>query len=141
MRKALMATLWLALSATAWAGTKSGVTMPDTVQVEGKTLTLNGMGLREATVFNVNVYVAGLYLVNKSNTPDQINGSEQVKRLDLHFVRDVDRDDITEAWTSGFKKNHADMAKLGGDIAKLNSWMTDIKKGDEISFVYVPGKG
>jgi len=99
------------------------------------------MGLREATIFNVKVYVAGLYVEKKSQNADELIRSEQVKRLDLHFVRDVDRDDVVEAWVKGFKKNGADMGKLGSRIGQLSSWMTDMKVKDVLSFVYVPGTG
>ena len=36
------------------------VNFPDQAQVEGSKLTLNGLGLRQATAFKVNVYVAAL---------------------------------------------------------------------------------
>jgi hypothetical protein len=36
------------------------------ITVAGKTLTLNGMGLREATILNIDVYVAGLYVEHPS---------------------------------------------------------------------------
>jgi hypothetical protein len=131
----------LAFAPTAVAGEKEGVRLPDTLPVGDKSLVLNGMGVREATIFNVNVYVAGLYLEAKSSNPDEIIGSDKVKRLDLVFVRDVDRDDIVDAWSSGFKNNGADMAKLKDRIGKIYSWMTDVKKKDVLSFTYVPDKG
>ena len=34
-----------------------GVSFPDHVQARGQTLTLNGLGLRKATVFGIKVYV------------------------------------------------------------------------------------
>jgi hypothetical protein len=37
-----------------------GVTFPEQVQVEGSNLTLNGLGLRQATALKVNVYAAAL---------------------------------------------------------------------------------
>ena len=42
------------------AASLAGVTLPDTAQVAGTTLVLNGLGLRKK--FVVKVYVAGLYL-------------------------------------------------------------------------------
>ena len=51
------------------------------------TLTLNGMGIREATVFNVDVYVAGLYLPEASNDGNAIVQANGLKRIVLHFVR------------------------------------------------------
>jgi len=123
--------LVLAISTVAVAAEKGGVTMPDTKTVEGKSLVLNGMGLREATVFDVDVYAAGLYLETKSKDGKAIASSDQTKQLILHFVRDVDRDDIVDAWNEGFKKNGgADQAK----IAQLNGWMSDMKDGQEMYF-------
>lgn len=123
--------LVLAISTVAVAAEKGGVTMPDTKTVEGKSLVLNGMGLREATVFNVDVYAAGLYLETKSHDGKAIAASDQTKQLMLHFVRDVDKDDIVGAWNEGFKKNGgADQAK----IDQLNSWMSDMKDGQEMYF-------
>src|SRR5256885_10815848 len=107
-------------SVLAVAGERGGVTMPDTVTVEGKNLVLNGMGIREATVFNVKVYVAGLYVEKKSQAADELIRSEQVKRLDLVFVRDVDHDDVVEAWHKGFKNNGPDMAKLKSRIVTMS---------------------
>jgi len=139
MKRAWFVPLFLA--ATASAGEKEGVRLPDTVTVGDKTLVLNGMGVREATVFNVNVYVAGLYLEAKSQNAEEIAAADKPRRLDLVFVRDVDRGDIVDAWAEGFKKNGADVAKLKDRIDKIYSWMSDVKKKDVLSFTYVPEKG
>jgi Chalcone isomerase-like len=133
--------LVLALASPALAAQRAGVDMPDTVKAADKTLVLNGIGVRQATIFNVKVYVAGLYVESKSTNPDELIRSAQVKRLDLVFVRDVDRDDITAAWLKGFKNNGADMNKLHDRISQLNAWMPDLKKKDTMSFLYVPDKG
>ena len=80
----------LALAATsAQAGNKAGVTMPDSILVGDKQLTLNGMGLREATWLNIDVYVGGLYLEHVSSDATSIIASNQTKRLVLQFVRDL----------------------------------------------------
>jgi hypothetical protein len=129
------------LPALVFAASKAGVTMPDSLTAGGKTLALNGLGLREATVMNIDVYVAGLYLENKSSDPAAILESQQVKRLDLVFVRDVDREDIVDAWKDGFKKNGADLAAMGPRIGTLNAWMTDIKEKDSLVFLMEPQKG
>jgi len=134
--------LILALATTATAGTKAGVTMPDTIRVGDKQLTLNGMGLREATFLNVDVYVAGLYLERVSSDPATIISSPQTKRVVMHFVRDVDRSDIVKAWNEGFAKNATvKLATIKPLIAQLNSWMPDCKKGMDVIFTYEPGKG
>jgi hypothetical protein len=145
MKRGLIAATALLLAsagaASAVAGEKGDVKMPDRLTVAGKALVLNGMGIREATMFDVDVYVAGLYLEKKTQDAVEIINSEQVKHLDLVFVRDVDRDDITDAWTTQFKKNGADMARLKDSINRLNSWMAGMDEGQKLSFTYEPGKG
>ncbi len=56
---------WILIASTAFAAELAGVRMSDQVTVDGRTLSLNGLGLREATAFKVDVYVAGLYLEQK----------------------------------------------------------------------------
>jgi hypothetical protein len=139
--------MWIAailalLAATpAQARKKAGVEMPDRIIVNGKVLTLNGMGVREATIFNVDVYVAGLYLEKTSSDPAVILEGTQIMRLHLKFVRDVDRGDIVDAWKSGFKKNKADMVRLKDRIDQLNAWMTEMDDGESMTFTFIPGKG
>ena len=140
MLLALGALLLLAVPVS--AGQRAGVSMPDHITVEGKTLVLNGMGVREATIFNVDVYVAGLYLESKSSNAQQIIRDNKIKRIHMRFVRDVDKSDMTEAWDEGFKKNAGkNLNAMKSRIAKLNSWMADIKDGQTLTFTYVPGKG
>jgi hypothetical protein len=132
----------LALAGSAAAGEKAGVRMPDTLEVVGKQLRLNGMGLREATALKINVYVAALYLEEVSSDPGTIVGSTQVKHLVLKFVRDVDRGDIVKAWNDGFRGNATvQLTAIQEPITRMNSWMTDFKKGDTLGFTYVPGQG
>ena len=82
-----------------------GVTFPEQTQVQTSPLTLNGLGLRQATMLKVNVYVAALYVAQKSTDANTILGSNSPKKLVLHFVRDVDSTDLKEAWQEGFEHN------------------------------------
>ena len=134
--------LVVAAVGSAAAGTKAGVTMPDTIEVDGKNLVLNGMGLRAATFLKVHVYVAGLYLETPSSDPDTIIRSEQEKRIVLHFVRNVGRNDIVKAWNEGFQRNATvDMSTIQPEIQQLGGWMGDFARGDTLTFTYVPGRG
>lgn len=130
------------LPAAAHAASRAGVSLPDTQEVGGKTLVLNGLGIRQATVLNFNVYVAGLYLEKKTGDAKAIIDSDAPKQILMHFIRDVSADDIREAYDEGFEKNAG--GKLGAieaRVKKLNGWMADMKKGDRMSITYVPGKG
>ncbi|MFW5920946.1 MAG: chalcone isomerase family protein, partial [Polyangiales bacterium] len=114
------------------------VTMPSRVSVGGTTLKLNGMGLREATVFNIDVYVAGLYLQSPSRSAKKILSTDQKRRMVLHFVRDVDADDIKEAFRKGFRGTPE---ALRAKVRKLEGWTKAMKEGQEAVFTYVPGEG
>jgi len=118
------------------------VAMPDEVSVDGKKLVLNGMGVREATVFNVNVYVAGLYLEKRSNDGPRIAAAEEIKRIDLAFVREVSREDMTEAIHKGFEKSAgAEFAKLKPRVEKFKALLPEFKVGDRLTLTYRPGSG
>ena len=119
-----------------------GVTLPDKFQLGNEPLVLNGLGARLATMLKVKVYVAGLYLKARSHDPKAIIATDQPRHLELHFIRDVDRKEITDAWTDGFKKNSGDkFASLSSDINKLNEAMTDLPSGSRLTFSYQPGVG
>ncbi|MBZ0236316.1 MAG: chalcone isomerase family protein [Deltaproteobacteria bacterium] len=124
------------------AGKKADVTMPDRITVGDRTLTLNGMGLREATWAKVDVYVAGLYLEKVSSDATAIIYSTETKRIVLRFKRHVDRSDILGAWHSGFRNNATvPLAKIEKEMKTLDSWMPAFSKGHELSFTYLPGQG
>jgi hypothetical protein len=139
---AVLAALGMHVPAPGTAGELAGVSLPDQVTVEGRTLALNGMGLREATILRVHVYVAGLYLETRSSEASQIIASEGTKRLVLSFVRDVGRGSLVEAWNDGFAKGAGSgLAGLDDRLATLNAWMVDVKRGDTLTFTQIPGRG
>jgi hypothetical protein len=119
-----------------------GVSFPDQAQVDGSSLTLNGLGLRQATMLKVNVYVAALYVAKTSSDAGALLGSNTPSELILQFVRDVGADDVRKGWSEGFEKNAKDqLPALKERIATLNGWMTDVKKGERLTFVRKPGVG
>ena len=124
------------------AGQLAGVSLPDQVTVEGHVLGLNGMGVREATILRVQVYVAGLYLETRSSDASRILAADETKRLVLSFVRDVGRDSLVSAWNEGFAKSGGTaLAGIRDRLATLNGWMVDMKRGDTLTFTQIPGKG
>ena len=143
MRRAiglLLGSVLMVSSAT--AGTKAGVTLPDQIEVSGRQLTLNGMGLREATALKVDVYVAGLYVETPSSDPATLLASNETKRLVLRFKRSVDRDKIVKAWNDGFRGNATvALPAIQGEIDQFNAWMPDLKSGDTLVLTSVPGQG
>ncbi len=127
------------LSAAEASRTLKGVTMPAAMQLDGKTLTLNGMGVRTKVVFKV--YVAGLYLEKTSQDGMEIASSEQLKRIELVFVRSVSGEDVAKAISEGFDNNAGDaLSALKERIKKFGALIPDVKKGDRLVFTYRPGQ-
>ncbi len=119
-----------------------GVNFPDQAQVEGSNLTLNGLGLRQATMLKVSVYVAALYTAKPSTDPNAILGSDSPKELILQFVRDVGADDLRKGWEEGFEKNaKGQLPALKERIETFKGWTADIKTGQRLTFVLKPGVG
>ncbi|MCB9094755.1 MAG: chalcone isomerase family protein [Halobacteriovoraceae bacterium] len=117
-----------------------GVKFEDKVQVEGKELVLNGLGLRLATFLKIKVYVAGLYLENKSTDENAVIGSGGIKFLRMHFLRDVDKEDLVEGFKKGFEKNKFDTTSLKVELNKFYNFLGDSKEGKEMSFQIANGK-
>lgn len=142
MRKSsmLLTLALLTLPMISQAGTLNNVTLPDSVQAGTTTLVLNGMGLR--TKYMVKVYVAGLYLAQKSSDPQAILKADAPKRIIMHFVRNVSKSQITDGFTESFEGNAPDAAKnLKPEIDRLFAALDSVKDGDEIVFTYLPGVG
>jgi chalcone isomerase-like protein len=137
------AVLALLLAAgTAAAAELAGVTLPDEAALGDRKLVLNGLGLREATLLKVDVYVAGLYVASKTTDPAAILAPSAPKKIVMKFVRSVGREKLVEAWTDGFGKNAKDKsAAVGPGLAKLNAAMVDVKKGDVLALTFIPGEG
>lgn len=116
--------------------------MPDQATVDGTTLVLNGMGVREATIFNVNVYVAGLYLQKRSTDGKKIAALEEPKQILIVFVRNVSRSDMVEAIQKGFVRAAGDgYGKIKLRVERVLAAMPEFKKGDRFTLTYRPGTG
>ncbi len=134
-------TLFLLLmgGALSTAGSLAGVELPDRVDLGGQSLVLNGLGLREVVV--VDVYVAGLYLPQKTRDAQQAITRDVPKRLHLHFVRGVGAEDLQESTLEAIEKNPSVRGDVMPHIGSLNGAMETMQPGDEILFDYVPGVG
>ena len=114
------------------AATLGGVNIPDQTTVNGKTLVLNGLGMRTATFLKVKVYVIALYLESKSSDAKAIIESNQAKRIEMHFVHDVSAKKLRDGWSKAFENNYQDVSSIKDEISKFNASMRDVKSGDSI---------
>jgi hypothetical protein len=129
----------LPLGMAAVAGELAGITMPDALKAGEKTLKLNGLGLRKKAVFKV--YVGGLYLECPSKDAGAILASDQAKAIRMHFLRDLTKAQLVEAFQEGFEANAKDKPAQKAAFDKMLALVPDVKEGTTMTFVYLPGKG
>ena len=119
-----------------------GVSFPEQIQAHGETLTLNGLGLRKATIFSIKVYVGALYLMHPTADANAILSSTEPLELELRFVFHASASQLRNAWREGFEKSApGQLAQLQSRIAQLNGWMTAVGSGQRMTFARIPGVG
>jgi hypothetical protein len=114
----------------------SGVRMPARVVVDGTPLYLNGAGVHAVTLFKVDVYVAALYLSQRTASAERILASSAPKQLSLLFKRNVSREELLRA--VGGLEGRAGGPGLERRIAELTRALTDIARGDVLTFTFTP---
>jgi hypothetical protein len=144
-----MKKLFFLLAAFCWptaipAGELEGVRLDDRVRAGAQELQLNGMALRTRVVFKV--YVAGLYLPQKTQAAEQAIGMAGPKRMTLVMLRDVGADTFVQSLLDGLKDNasEAELARLKPQVDELMATMQKIgeaKKGMVIVLDFAPGVG
>lgn len=120
----------------------NGVSFPDHVQAGGQTLTLNGLGLRKATVFGIKVYVGALYVTQPTADAAAILSSKEPAQIELRFTFHVTAGQLRDAWQEGFEKSApSQLPQLRSRIAQLDGWMTSVGSGQRMTFLRLPGVG
>lgn len=114
-----------------------GVTLPDTEQVGGAELRLNGIAMRTFSLFRIHVYVAGLYLQQPTSDAEAILQSTSVKLLDIRFVHDVTAERSREAWVTGFRDNCRPPCRLRADmLEQFLARVPDFHAGDRSTLLF-----
>ena len=140
--KAAFAALGLiALSSVAFgADAIAGISPPPTISAEGRTLRLNGAGLRKKLVFKV--YVAALYLETPSHSAEEAVSRDEVRQMRLWILRSLKGRQISEAISEGFERNSkATLPALQARLDRLNAMVPDVSDGDQLTLTAVPGRG
>jgi hypothetical protein len=142
MKRASIAAALCALSLASVAGAREveGVQVPETLQVEGKQLSLVGAGTR--TKFFVKVYVASLYMEGPRKDAGSVLAADEVKRVQMVMLRDMDKRQIAGAIREAFSRNaKAQLPVLQERLDQLIAQVPDARKGETIVITYVPAKG
>ncbi len=143
MRRTLLVMVLTALVMTpaVWSVTVAGVTMKDTTEVGDTTLHLNGMGLRSKLW--VKVYVAGLYVEQKSENAEALVSAGGKKRIVMSFLTNkANKKKMDAAWEEGFKGNSpSNYKELEQRVDEFMNLFGDLKDGDKVELSIVPGEG
>lgn len=140
MKKLLILAILMVGATGAWAGDLAGVTMPDSAQVGDDTLVLNGMGLRKKAI--IKVYVAGLYLAEKSGDAGSILAADSPRMTRMSFRYGVKASQLCDGWEEGLENNTPGAsAEVAEQFGTLCGYMEDMEKGEEMVYTYHPGKG
>lgn len=119
----------------------SGVTMPETVEVAGQNLRLNGMGVRTEKLF-FKGYVIALYLEKPTSSARTAIQSDEPKQIVITMLRDVSRDTFVHAIESGMMRNSAAaMPTLRARLDALEKAIPNLSKGDVVDLTWQPGTG
>ncbi len=140
----LAATLALFAAIPAFGAELEGVKLEDRATAGGQALQLNGMGLRTRVIFRV--YVAGLYLAEKTQSAEAALAVPGAKRVAIVMLRNVGAQEFADALLSGLRANvaEADLARLKPQVDELLARMVKIgeaKKGMAIDLDFAPGSG
>jgi len=132
--------------AAAHSAEVGGVKLEDKLQLApgGPELVLNGAGIRTRVIFKV--YVAGLYLTEKKQSPADVLALGGPKRVAMTMLRDLSAQQLSEALAEGIRNNTsaAEQEALKPRIDELIGIMNalgEAKKGDAILLDFVPDAG
>src|SRR5258708_4934485 len=117
LRKIIFCTAFLAWPA--FAAELEGVKLDDKLTAGQQELQLNGLALR--TRFFFKVYVAGLYLPQKTQSAQAALDMPGAKRMTLVMLRDVDSDSFTQSLRAALRDSNsaADLERLKPQVEAL----------------------
>ena len=112
-----------------------GVKIPESVQVDGKTLQLNGAGIR--TKFFFDIYIGALYLESHSSSAKAVLIDPGAKRISMDFLySEVEKEKLIHGWQEGFEKNQppARLQVLQARLEQFNAMFSNARHGDKVIF-------
>lgn len=121
-----------------------GVKIDDKATVAGKSLVLNGVGMRQ--LFIIKVYAAALYLAEKKTSSEAVQALESPRRIALHIQREINSDEFGQLFISAMNKNSTkeQKAKVINQTVKFGEMfagLQPVKKGDVVTLDWIPGSG
>lgn len=143
MKKAVLVLLLMGFAFGGQAAEVAGVELPDEITLaDQQSLMLNGAGVRKK--FFLKIYVASLYLKQRSGDARQIVATDTPKRMQMDMLYSkVAKEKFVEGWNEGFEANHSaqELRPLRDRIAQFNGMFETLVAGDRVLLDYLPGQG
>jgi hypothetical protein len=122
----------------------AGVSFERHLNLMGKDLRLNGVGVRAVAWFKG--YAAALYLTAKASTADQVVATPGPKRLVLRMLREVPSVEFVKALRQGMARNspedsHPKMAARIDSFADAVAAIGTVREGDVVNLDFDPTRG
>jgi len=132
MRKILFGLALLSLLAQpVYAVEVAGVNLPDSVEIGGKTLQLNGYGIRKKYFFKI--YVGSLYTVGKATSTEQVVNALSGKLIRMNFLYSkIDKEKIVGGFAKGIENNTPELRKDPAVEQFLGLFDADFVEGDQV---------
>jgi hypothetical protein len=148
LRRTAALALAAAVSLPAHAVRYEGQDFADTLPLGGSSLVLNGTGKRQVAIYPL--YLAALYLPQKTSSPEAIYADPGPKRLEMRIViplvKDVSTQELIKAIDKGVSRNssEAEKAAVAERLKQFDATIAEVgrvKKGDLLHIDYLPSQG
>ncbi len=130
----------LSSAGPALAMSAGGITMPDSIDIEGQHLRLNGMGVRLFTFLHIRGYVAGLYVASQSHDAAALLTQPGAKVLKIEFVRTAGAGRVQDEYRRGHVLNcvpGCSKTEEAGFVQLLDTAKA-VRQGDTTTFIFLP---
>lgn len=134
--------MFIMFTSTSSAKEYAGKTIPDTFNYGGKSMVLNGVGLRKK--FFINLYTGSLYLSTKSKDAETIMAEDSPMAIRLSINSSmITPNKMKEATLDGFRKTtQGNTAKIKPQIDQLlKTFDKGVGPGDVYELINMPGSG
>jgi hypothetical protein len=130
----------LMLSSLAYGAEIEDVEFETSVSVEGRTLSVRGVGLFRYLGI-IKAYVGALYVQEGTPTEDVL--SDTAKRLEIEYFHAIKGEDFGPATNKIIPRNTdpETLERLRPKIDAHNALYRDVQPGDRYSLTYIPGRG
>jgi len=98
-------------------------------------LLLNGVGLKEVTIFKIDVYKAAFYLPKKTSKLEEVNALFP-KVISINFLRDISFNDLRDTLERGLKKYDIYTKKNVDSIENWKNVIPKITNGTTLKIIF-----